>query len=71
MAMSDHDVLAIMSTINLYGLAVDTQRWELFDRIFSDDVDADFGTSHWRDLAISGRARVGMTTNCSARKSGG
>jgi SnoaL-like domain len=51
MTMSDHDVLSIMSTINLYGLAVDTQRWELFDRIFSDDVDADFGTSRWRDLA--------------------
>jgi SnoaL-like domain len=49
--MSDRDVLSIMNTINLYGLAVDTQRWELFDRIFSDDVDADFGTSHWRDLA--------------------
>jgi hypothetical protein len=27
MAMSDHDVLSIMSTINLYRLVVDAQRW--------------------------------------------
>jgi hypothetical protein len=38
----------IIDTINLYGLAMDTQRWDLFDRIFTDDVDADYGaTSHW------------------------
>jgi hypothetical protein len=49
--MTDHDVLSIMSIINPYGLAVDTQRCELFDRIFTDDVDADFGTSLGRDLA--------------------
>ena len=50
--MSEHDILSIINTINLYGLAVDTQRWGLFDRIFTQDVDADFGeTSHWRDLA--------------------
>jgi hypothetical protein len=30
---------------------VDTQRWNLFDRIFTSDVDADFSaTAHWRDL---------------------
>jgi SnoaL-like domain len=50
--MADHDVLSIINTINLYGLAVDSQRWDLFDRIFTKEVDADFGeTSHWRDLA--------------------
>jgi hypothetical protein len=49
--MSDHDIVSITSIINLYGLAVDTQRWDLFDRIFTEDVDADFGTSRWRDLA--------------------
>lgn len=49
--MTDHDVLSITNTINLYGLAVDTQRWDLFDRIFTQDVDADFGSSHWRDLS--------------------
>jgi hypothetical protein len=40
----------IVQLINLYGFAMDTQRWELFDRIFTDDVDADYGpTSHWTD----------------------
>ena len=50
--MADQDVLAITHLINLYGVAVDTQHWDLFDRIFTGDVDADFGeASHWRDLA--------------------
>ena len=48
--MADQDVLAIMKIINLYGVAVDTQRWDLFDRIFTNDVDADFSeAAHWRD----------------------
>ena len=46
--MSDRE--EIIQLINLYGLAMDTQRWDLFDRIFTADVDADYGpTSHWRD----------------------
>jgi hypothetical protein len=49
--MADHDTVSIINTINLYGLAMDTQRWDLFDRIYTPDVDADFGDpSHWRDL---------------------
>ena len=45
---TDSDVVAITQLVNLYGLAVDSQRWELFDRIFTTDVDADYGaTSHW------------------------
>ena len=45
------DVVAITQLINLYGLAMDTQRWDLFDDIFTSDVDADYGpTSHWTDL---------------------
>ncbi|KKC02378.1 nuclear transport factor 2 family protein [Mycobacterium nebraskense] len=48
--MTDSDVAAITQLVNLYGLAVDSQRWELFDRIFTPDVDADYGaTSHWTD----------------------
>jgi DNA-binding NarL/FixJ family response regulator len=44
------DVVAITQLVNLYGLAVDSQRWELFDRIFATDVDADYGaTSDWTD----------------------
>jgi hypothetical protein len=50
--MADQDIQSIIQLVNLYGLAVDTQRWDLFDRIFISDVDADFGESaHWRDLA--------------------
>ncbi len=46
------DIVAITQLINLYGFAMDTQRWELFDRIFTGDVEADFSDSaHWRDLA--------------------
>lgn len=50
--MSHQDVVEITQLVNLYGFAVDTQRWDLFDRIFTADVDADFSeTAHWRDLA--------------------
>lgn len=48
--MSDKEM--IRELVNLYGLAVDSQRWDLFDRIFTEDVDADYSESaHWRDLA--------------------
>lgn len=41
----------IIQLINLYGFAVDTQRWDLFDQVFTDNVDADFGGSaHWQGL---------------------
>jgi SnoaL-like domain len=47
---TESDVVAITQLVNLYGLAVDSRRWELFDRIFTPDVDADYGvTSHWTD----------------------
>ena len=40
----------IVALINLYGLAMDSQRWDLFDRIFTADCDADYGsTAHWND----------------------
>ncbi len=40
----------IIEKINLYGLAMDSQRWELFDRIFTEHCDADYGpTAHWTD----------------------
>jgi SnoaL-like protein len=48
--MSDKEL--IRELVNLYGLAVDSQQWDLFDRIFTDDVDADYSeTAHWHDLA--------------------
>jgi hypothetical protein len=50
--MPQDDVGSIIQLINLYAFAVDTQRWDLFDRIFMADVDADFSaTAHWHDLA--------------------
>ena len=48
--MTDHE--AIISKLNLYGLGVDSQRWDLFDQVFTEYVDADFGGSaHWKNLA--------------------
>lgn len=48
--MSDKEL--IRELVNLYGFAVDSQRWDLFDRIFAEDVDADYSkTAHWHDLA--------------------
>lgn len=50
--MADQDATAIIHVINLYALAMDTQRWDLFDRIFTHDIEADFSESaHWTDLA--------------------
>lgn len=49
--MRFEDESAIIRIVNLYGFAVDTQRWDLFDHIFTPDVDADYSeTAHWRDL---------------------
>ncbi len=48
--MNDRD--QIIDKINLYGLAMDSRRWDLFDRIFTEDCDADYGpTSQWTDRA--------------------
>lgn len=50
--MSGDDVIAITGVINLYALAVDTLQWDLFDRVFTADVTADFGgAANWRDLS--------------------
>jgi hypothetical protein len=49
--MAEPDVQSIIHLINLYGFAVDSQRWDLFDRIFTADVEADFSeAAHWHDL---------------------
>ncbi len=51
MTGTDSDVVAITQLVNLYGLAVDSQQWHLFDSIFTTDVDADYGaSSRWTDL---------------------
>lgn len=50
--MDHEDICAITQLINLYGFAVDSQRWDLFDQIFTEDVEAHFSESaHWLDRA--------------------
>jgi hypothetical protein len=50
--MHSEDVVAIINVINLYPLAVDTLRWDLFDQIFTPDIQANFGgAAGWADLA--------------------
>lgn len=40
----------IVDKLNLYALAVDTQRWDLFDRVFTEHCGVDFGTnSRWTE----------------------
>jgi SnoaL-like protein len=51
--MSEYeDKTAIIEILNLYGLALDAREWELFDRIFTSDVVAEFGPAGaaWRGL---------------------
>jgi hypothetical protein len=45
------DIAEIVNVVNLYPVAVDTQQWALFDRVFTDDIAADFGgAAVWNDL---------------------
>lgn len=39
----ESDKAAITEILNLYGFALDAHQWDLFDRIFSQDVVAEFG----------------------------
>lgn len=51
MAQQDHS--AIKAVMDLYGFAVDTQRWHLFDQVFLPDVDANWGgNAIWNDLEV-------------------
>jgi len=50
--MSLDDTIAIQRTINLYSLAMDTHRWDLFDEIFTEDVIAEYNeNTKWTDRA--------------------
>lgn len=50
--MPSQDIVEIINVINLYPVAVDAQRWELFDRIFTADAETNFGGgAKWTDLA--------------------
>lgn len=49
--MNGDDTNQIVKVINLYALTVDTQRWELFDQVFTPDVDANCPPNgRWSDL---------------------
>ncbi len=56
--MVEHDKAAIIEVMNLYAFALDSAQWDLFDRIFTEDVYADFGPASavWSDLANFKRA---------------
>ena len=60
--MIEHDKAAIIEVLNLYGFALDAQQWDLFDRIFTDDVAADFGpaSARWSDLATFKKGFAGF-----------
>jgi ketosteroid isomerase-like protein len=51
--MVERDKLEIIEIMNLYGAALDAQDWDLFDRIFSEDVTAVFGPAGagWQGLS--------------------
>jgi hypothetical protein len=51
--MTDHeDKAEIIEILNLYGFALDARAWDLFDRVFTDDVHAEFGPAGagWKGL---------------------
>ena len=49
--MSQSESDTILTLINLYALAIDTLRWDLFDEVFTSDVIADYGPGAvWTDL---------------------
>jgi hypothetical protein len=41
--MSNEDRMNVIGAVNLFALAVDTQCWSLFDKVFSQDAHANFG----------------------------
>jgi hypothetical protein len=49
--MSGNEIAEIVNVVNFYAVAVDSHAWELFDRIFTEDVEADFGgAAVWQGL---------------------
>ena len=50
--MDAQQIAEIVNLINFYPIAVDSQQWNLFDSIFTEDVAADFGgPACWQGLA--------------------
>ncbi|MET1753941.1 nuclear transport factor 2 family protein [Novosphingobium sp. RD2P27] len=57
----------IIELINLYALAMDTWRWDLFDRSFAPEIGADYGPlrTGWIGQASSKISALSMS--CSMR----
>lgn len=50
--MRAEDLASIVNVVNLYAAALDCQRYELFDQVFTADVETDFGgPARWTGLA--------------------
>ncbi len=41
--MSAEDIVGVINTLNLYAAATDMRQWDLFDRVFTEDVECNFG----------------------------
>lgn len=41
--MESQDIAAVVNTVNLYPIAVDSMQWDLFDQVFTEDAETDFG----------------------------
>ena len=41
--MEGQDIAAVVNTVNLYAIGVDTRQWQLFDEVFTAGATADFG----------------------------
>jgi hypothetical protein len=41
--MEAQDIAAVVNTLNLYAIGVDTRQWQLFDEVFTADAVTDFG----------------------------
>ena len=52
--MIENDKAAIIEVMNLYAFALDARQWDLFDRVFTDDVVAVFGPAGagWTGLEV-------------------
>ena len=49
--MNNEAEWAIVKVINRYGIAMDARRWDLFDTIFTPDVELEYPSSSWNELA--------------------
>lgn len=56
--MIENDKAAVVEVLNLYGFALDARQWDLFDRVFTEDVTAQFGPAGaaWHGLSAFKRS---------------